>query len=250
MDDELYRLHAEREETYWWWVAKNRIILRLIEKYGPASGRALDVGCGAGGVLAKLSEKYDAVGVDMSPEARAYCHARGLRAVHGSLPSGLPFAPERDGFDVIVMSEVIEHVHEDRESVAACAGLLNPGGVLVCTVPAHRWLWSSHDDFNHHVRRYTRRGFAALFEELGLQERVMSWYQCASMPLLMAARVGERLKVVMGGKAAEKASVQPLPGVINSVLRAGFECEKHVLGRAGLPWGTSVISVHVRSGTS
>ena len=180
MDEALYRLHAEREETYWWWVAKNRIILHLIERFwpGPADGtlsasegsvgstgrtpiagaqgsvrpRALDIGCGAGGVLAKLSTKFDAIGIDMSPIARDYCHKRGLKALDGSLPDNLLLSDidATAGFDVIVMSEVIEHIKEDSASVHAAARLLRPSGIMVCTVPAHMWLWSSHDDFNQH----------------------------------------------------------------------------------------------------
>ncbi|HVU64025.1 MAG TPA: class I SAM-dependent methyltransferase, partial [Phycisphaerales bacterium] len=185
MDEALYRLHAEREETYWWWVAKNRIILSLIQRFasperseGSAlpSRRALDIGCGAGGILARLSKppfNLDAVGIDMSPIARDYCARRGLRALDGSLPGNLPFK-EPASFDVIVMSEVIEHVKEDRESVAAAAALLRPGGLLVCTVPAHMWLWSKHDDFNFHQRRYTRKQFGDLFAPFQREPRAQA----------------------------------------------------------------------------
>ncbi len=251
MDDALYRLHAEREETYWWWVAKNRIIMSLVDRYAPKTpgraGRALDIGCGAGGVLSRLAERYDAIGVDMSPLARAYCAARGLRAVDGSLPDGLPFAPP-EAFDVIVMSEVVEHVEQDRASVQAAAALLKPGGVLICTVPAHRWLWSTHDDFNRHVRRYSRRQFGTLFEGLPLTVRVLSYAQMLAMPLVVGARVAEMGRRAVTGRVPAEPSVRPLWGPLNGVLRAGFEIEKHVLPFCRVPIGTSVISVHERTG--
>ena len=253
MDDVLYRLHAEREDSYWWWVAKNRIILSLVARFSPPSGttrlRALDVGCGAGAVLASLAKHYDAVGVDTSPLALAYCRARALHANQGSLPDQLPFAPVPSGglFDVIVASEVIEHIPSDRASVAAIVRLLRPGGVLVCTVPAHMWLWSSHDDFNHHQRRYTTRSFAALFNDLPVETLVCSQYQCASLPLLLAVRYAERLRVALGRKSPVEPTVTPLPSPINALLRAAFEAEKFWLPHARLPWGSSIIAVHRRT---
>ncbi|MBX3386066.1 MAG: class I SAM-dependent methyltransferase [Phycisphaeraceae bacterium] len=256
MDEALYRLHAEREETYWWWVAKNRIILRLIERYGPrvagnADGesrpRAIDIGCGAGGVLARLSERFDAVGVDLSPIAREYCDKRGLRAVDGALPDGLPFR-DADAFDVVVASEVLEHIDRDVESVREMVRITKPGGIIVCTVPAHGWLWSAHDDFNHHRRRYTRRGFGALFDGLAVETLVLSYCQLASMPLVIGARLVERARGAITGRAPAEAEVRPLPGMVDRVLRAAFEAEKHVLPHVRLPTGTSVISVHRKRG--
>lgn len=262
MDEALYRLHAEREETYWWWVGKNRIILELVRRYGAGVGnresgvgrrRALDIGCGAGALLTALSREpfgCDVVGVDMSPIAREYCKKRGFDVLDGMLPDKLPAEVARpESFDVIIMSEVIEHVPEDRASVQAVAKLLKPGGVMVCTVPAHMWLWSSHDDFNYHQRRYTREGFGKLFEGCGLTQRVLSYYQLASMPLVVGARVVEKAKIKLTGKPPQEPEVKPLPGLVNWTLTKAFQAERHVLGRMGgmgLPTGTSVISVHTK----
>jgi SAM-dependent methyltransferase len=271
VDEALYRLHAQREETYWWWVGKNRIILSLIERFGSrVSGfgsrvktveshtrnpnpetrtpTALDIGCGAGGVLARLSQppfNFDAVGVDMSPIARELCAKRGLRALDGSLPDKLPFT-EPESFDVIVMSEVIEHVQEDRASVVAAARLLRKGGIMVCTVPAHMWLWSSHDEFNLHKRRYTRAQFGALFEGLGLEKLVLSEYQAAALPLVAGARWMERVRKRVTGRAPTEPTVRSLPRPVNWMLTGVFEMEKHWLPRGRLPWGTSVIGVYRR----
>ncbi len=264
VDEALYRLHAEREETYWWWVAKNRIILSLIARYSPPSHPtshiphptsclALDIGCGAGGVLAKLSQppfNFDALGIDMSPIAREYCHKRALTAVDGSLPNALPPEIKPNSYDVIVMSEVIEHVPEDRASVHAVAKLLKPGGLLICTVPAHMWLWSSHDDFNFHQRRYTRARFGELFRDIPgvrLEQLVLSYYQAASLPLVVAARLVEKAKTKLTGKPPAEPEVKPLPAPINFVLTKAFEVEQHLLPHTKLPWGTSVISVHRRT---
>lgn len=257
MDDELYRLHAEREETYWWWVAKNRIILSLIERYGPprpspradAGGteacsrrlKTMDIGCGAGGVLARLAERFDAVGVDMSPIAREYCAKRGLKALDGSLPDHLPVREEGQ-FDVVVMSEVLEHVVQDRESVREVVRLVRSGGIIVCTVPAHMWLWSAHDDFNEHQRRYTRAQFGALWDGLPVQTLLLSYANTLGLIPLAATRLLGRLLA----SRPLTPEVRSLPRPLNSALRCGFEAEKWLLPHVRLPWGSSVVAVYRR----
>lgn len=240
MDASYYRLHAELEETYWWFVAKNRIIMRMIGRYGPRAGRACDVGCGAGGLLKLLSARFEAVGVDLSPLALAYCAKRGLKAVEGGLPDRLPL--EDRAFDVVVASEVVEHVKEDRASVERLCALLRPGGVLVCTAPAHPWLWSRHDELNHHQRRYTRAGFAGLFGGLPLERIVLGYYQSALFPLMVGSRLAEKVRGGRGGGDG----VRPLPRVVNGAFRVLFEAEGALIGRVPLPIGGSLISVHRR----
>jgi SAM-dependent methyltransferase len=244
MDESYYHLHAEHEESYWWFVAKNRIILAMIDRYGPLASRsrhACDIGCGAGGLLSRLAHRFDAVGVDCSPVALEYCAKRGLTAVAGDLPDRVPLEPGT--LDAVVASEVIEHVTDDRAAVETLAGLLAPGGVLVCTVPAHAWLWSNHDELNHHCRRYHKQGFAALFDGLPLERLVLGYYQTALFPLMVAGRLSERL-----GLARPRSDVPRLPGMVNHAFRAAFEQEKHALGRVPLPIGGSLISVHRRPG--
>jgi SAM-dependent methyltransferase len=239
----MYEFHASREESYWWFVAKNRIIWSLIERFHqPGYRTSCDIGCGCGGLLARLAAKYQAVGVDMHPLARKACTERGLTAVDGSLPDNVPF--QRESFDVIVCSEVIEHVERDREAVAAVCRLLRPGGLLVCTVPAHQWMWSAHDVYNHHFRRYTRAGFGALFSGLPMERLALSYYNCSMFPPMAAVRLLG--KVVGSGNALGSGGpeIKPLPRLINGVLTRVFAAERHWLPHARLPMGSSVIGVY------
>ena len=64
--------------------------------------------------------------------------------------------------DVVVCTDVLEHVEADREALTGIARKLKPGGRILITVPAHPWLWSAHDVVNHHKRRYTRRTLKAV----------------------------------------------------------------------------------------
>lgn len=252
----MYRLHAEREESYWWFVAKNQIIVSLVERFLPpkqfASGarpKAFDIGCGCGGLMKLLAPRFDVTGLDMSPIARDYCGRRGLVALDGSLPDQLPFSASRgELFDLIVMSEVLEHVEQDRAAVEAVVKILRPGGLLICTVPAHQWMWSAHDVYNHHFRRYSRAGFGRLFNQLPLSRLVLSYANAAMFLPMAAIRITTRL--VRGERPRDNAhggpEIRPLPAAVNGPLTALFAGERHIMPRLPIPLGSSVIGAYRR----
>jgi ubiquinone/menaquinone biosynthesis C-methylase UbiE len=96
--------------------------------------RVLEVGCGAGHLLARLPAGR-AVGVDLSESLLARAGARlGRRAALAQGDAGgLPFAA--DTFERVYCSEVLEHLVDPRRAVAEIARVLRPRGVAVLSVP-------------------------------------------------------------------------------------------------------------------
>ena len=62
-------------------------------------------------------------------------------------------------WDVILASDVIEHIEDDRLAVRWIFDHLKPGGIFFATVPAFQWLFSDHDKALGHFRRYTAKTF-------------------------------------------------------------------------------------------
>lgn len=102
-----------------------------------ASGaRVLDAGCGAGPALRYLSGRgFVAFGSDLVnyPLEQAHRLVPAARLVQSDLDRGLPYRDE--SLDVILMSEVIEHVSDPGFSLHECFRTLRPGGVLALTTP-------------------------------------------------------------------------------------------------------------------
>ncbi len=105
--------------------------------------RVLDVGAGTGGAVRAFRDSgHDAWGVEPSARAVEVAHARGNRWVlHGSLDSllhddGLPGG----AWDVVRMSQVLEHVPDPLATLGSIRGLLAPGGRLIIGVPNIRSL--------------------------------------------------------------------------------------------------------------
>jgi 2-polyprenyl-3-methyl-5-hydroxy-6-metoxy-1,4-benzoquinol methylase len=240
MKAEMYALHAANEESHWWFAARRSIVLRLLrteigEQRRPL--RLLDVGCGAGGMLEYLREFGEATGVDSARDAIRYAAEKGVDVRAGSLPDGLPFGPEQR-FDVVTLLDVIEHIDDDHASLRTIHGLLDPGGLLLLTVPAFPSLWSGHDVVNEHKRRYTRSDLRALLERAGFEVHTLSYFNTALFLPIAGARIVQRW---LGGTTtgADEGSV---PRPVNAILRSIFAAERHVLGRLTLPFGVSLIA--------
>jgi SAM-dependent methyltransferase len=99
--------------------------------------RIVDVGCGDGsatGLVKKLDARNTVIGVDWSATALARARTRGLLVIQGGIDSaGLPFSD--CCADVVVMSELIEHLVDTDAAVDEVRRVLRPGGILLLSTP-------------------------------------------------------------------------------------------------------------------
>jgi SAM-dependent methyltransferase len=144
---------------------------------------------------------------------------------------------ERNGYDLIALLDVLEHVPDDLASLRAIHRRLRPGGALLMTVPANPWMWSAHDAAHHHFRRYTKKQLRELFLRAGLEVQLLSYFNSLLFPLVAAARIV--------GKITRKESADDkLPSApVNAALNAMFGLEAHMIGRLPMPFGVSLVAV-------
>ncbi len=107
----------------------------LAERSGPQ--RIVDVGCGEGTathLVKRLDPQNTVIGVDWSAMALVQARARGLLVIQGGIDaSGLPLADA--GADVVIMSELIEHLVDTDAAVEEARRILRPGGILLLSTP-------------------------------------------------------------------------------------------------------------------
>jgi SAM-dependent methyltransferase len=238
MREELYAEIFSIEHEHWWFSARHRIVLHLLQHYlPPANGKRqkiADLGCGCGMMLQRLSQKYDPIGLDGSRHAIEFASHRGVKAKLGTLPEDVPLP--RETYDAVLLLDVLEHLKYDRASVEVAASLLKKGGILICTVPAHMWLWTERDEHHHHFRRYSRSRFRALFDQPSLRLELLSHLNAI---LFAPAAVG-----LLFAKVFERNSVAHLRlPRLNSVLRSVFAYERWILGKVPMPFGLSFIAI-------
>jgi SAM-dependent methyltransferase len=242
MESELYDEMYRVEQDHWWFRARREIVWSLVERYveGGAKRRlqVCELGCGTGGNLAALADRHEVVGVECSTAALEFARRRlGDRVVRGSLPDDvcLPHA----SFDVVLLTDVLEHIEDDRRSAAVALRLLRPGGIVVATVPAYQWLYSPRDAHHQHYRRYGRRRFETLWKSPESSNLLISYYNSFLFLPAAIARLASKWK--LSRSAISDLSVPPQP--LNALLARVMSCERNLLGRMAQPFGLSLVAV-------
>lgn len=238
MHAEEYRRLYDLEDRYWWFVARRRLALGLLRSalQGFERPAVLDLGCGTGAVMHEMAAWADPVGLDMSPLALGFCSRRGLERLVRADGTRLPF---RDRcLDGVIALDVFEHIRDHEAAVAESLRVLRPGGALVLSVPAFRFLWGPHDVALMHVRRYRIGEVRRLLEGAGFEVEKASYSIHVLFPAVVATRVLDKLK-----RGEPKASLPKVPGWLNRALIALQDWESAALRRVSLPWGSSVVAV-------
>ena len=143
---------------------RKRLILQLLRGLGFKS--LLDVGCGDGNLCEAIAAEFPAarvVGTDISEAAIADNRKRAGRCEYRVLDATQEALPER--FDVVLCSEVIEHIEDDRAAAANLAKM--SGRWLLVTVPAGP-VYETSRLMGHH-RHYSPESLAALLEGAGFR---------------------------------------------------------------------------------
>jgi SAM-dependent methyltransferase len=235
VEEYLYRHFFRVENDHWWFAARQVILTRYLERRVPPSPavRLLDVGCGTGAILARLSALYDVHGSDESPHAIEHCRKRGLTKLFtGPLEAYPPSAP----FDIVTLLDVIEHADDDVGLLREAGARLGPGGHVLVTVPAYPSLWSVHDVVTHHKRRYTRASLVRAVTAAGFAVRDMNYFNTLLFPLALAARLSAQ---ILNKQEAGDFAIPP--GPVNSALKSVFEAEQHLVPTVTLPFGLSLL---------
>jgi 2-polyprenyl-3-methyl-5-hydroxy-6-metoxy-1,4-benzoquinol methylase len=241
MDEGYGAKYADLYRRHWWWRAREEYLERLLlERLGPTpQGEVLDFGCGDGLFFPVLQRFGSPRGIE--PEAKLLDPAGPWRDRISTEPLAAS-ATEAGRFRLIVALDVLEHIAEPGPVMLELARRLAPGGWFVATVPAFQSLWTTHDDLNHHMKRYRADELAALVAAPGLaiveSRYLFVWLAFAKWGVVQLERF-------------MRPSPRP-PGVpaapINGAVLALSRLEQRLLGHSPPPFGSSAIVVARRPG--
>jgi 2-polyprenyl-6-hydroxyphenyl methylase/3-demethylubiquinone-9 3-methyltransferase len=177
-------------------------VLELCPPPGPGN-RALDVGCGSGFNAAQLAERgWQVIGIDMSTEGIALARRAYPRVRFEVLPADdkLLLNLSEPPFDLIVSTEVVEHLYDPRAYVKGCFSALRPGGRFVLSTPYHGYLknlmlavlgkWDTHANplwDCGHIKLWSRNTLSTLLREAGFVN--LQFRGAGRLPLLWMSMV-------------------------------------------------------------
>lgn len=140
---DLEKAALRGEPSYVWRAGQERRLQMILSAAGGnLKGRWLENGCGVGTYLEHLEPHVGSiVGLEYDPERAQQAYQR-IPSTVTAAGENLPFQPQT--FDVILSHEVLEHVRDDRHSVAEMVRILKPGGLILVFVPNRGYPFETH----------------------------------------------------------------------------------------------------------
>jgi SAM-dependent methyltransferase len=242
MDISTYAVEAEVEASHWWFVARRRLLANLIARQQiPTDARVLDIGTSTGTNLRLLKDLgfSNRRGLDLSDDAIRWCAEKGLGRVEKGDVCMLPFG---DGeFQLVLATDIIEHVDDDLQAVKEIRRVLVPGGTAIISVPAFQSLWGLQDDVSHHKRRYLKQKFLDLIGRGGLACREGFYFNYLLFVPIWAAR--QLIRLLKMKLESENQLNAPM---LNRILTWIFMLDVNTARIVRPPFGVSIMVVAVR----
>ena len=238
MDARAYHDMVYRQDEHWWFKARREILSEEIKDLNLRGDiKILEIGCGAGGNISMLQKFGEVYAVELDEYSREYAKMKMQVEVQpGSLPDNIPFSDNT--FDLVCLFDVLEHVKQDDKALIAIQKILVPGGKLLITIPAHQWLFSTHDKILHHHRRYSWKGIVKILNYCNYSILRMSYYNTVLFPVVVIVRLMDLFI------HTDKSTGSSIPSPwLNSILFSLFRFEKYILRHITLPYGASMIIV-------
>ncbi|MFP4104557.1 MAG: class I SAM-dependent methyltransferase [Phycisphaerae bacterium] len=196
MDLKEQQLLGDDPLAHWYYRAKALAMDRYLR--GVKFQTVIDVGAGSG-----VFSRYL---VETGRASRAICVDPFYQHEHSEeLPGGsIDFRRRYHGTPagLMLLMDVLEHVDDDREMLSGYVRQAQPGAAFLITVPAFEFLWSAHDEYLRHKRRYTRRQLLSVVDASGLAVEQAGYFYASVFPIAAALRLVRRLT----GRKAEPAS--------------------------------------------
>ncbi len=171
---------------HWYYRSKAAALRRIVAPLRPR--RLLDIGAGSGFFSRHLLAE--------TPAESAFCVDINYAEDRDDSVAGKPVRYRRDtgptDCDLVLMMDVLEHVHDDRGLVRHYAAKVPAGAHFLVTVPAFAFLWSGHDVFLEHKRRYRLPQIESALGDAGLKIVRGAYYFGLIFPLAAAIRLADR----------------------------------------------------------
>ncbi len=171
---------------HWYYRSKAAALYQMLR--GVRFERVLDIGAGSGIFAKELLSNRAKSAICVDP---AYEQDERAESFEGRPIRFLRNAGTTDA-DLVLLMDVLEHVDDDVGLLRSSAASAAAGAHLLVTVPAFQCLFSAHDRFLEHKRRYTGRRLASVVGEAGLELLTIRYFFLLLLPVAATMRLLSR----------------------------------------------------------
>lgn len=218
MDLKEMELMGGSLEDHFYYVSKGKALYSMIGRNNLKT--VLDIGAGSGlfskQLLSTGKFKY------------AVCLDTGYTHEYTEIYKGCPitFLKSTDdiGQDLVLMMDVLEHIPDDQEFLSRYVSQMQLGTKVLITVPAFQFLWSDHDLFLEHQRRYNAQRLKSLVKNSGLKVIKIRYFFGILFPIVALLRI-----LKPKSPSTPKSELKTYPFLLNRILILIHDIERFVL---------------------
>lgn len=222
MDVKEESVLGDQVGSHWYYVSKGRAMSAMLR--GINVPEVLDVGAGSG-VFSKrlLDERIAQRAVCVDP-----AYAAESAEEHGGRAISFVRSIARPDQKLVLMMDVLEHVDDDVVLLRQYTESLPRDARILISVPAFAFLWSSHDVFLEHRRRYTKRSLLRVVAEAGLEAIHSRFFFALLFPVVAAMRAVDRWRFSRR-EFEPRSALRAYSAPINRALVATHDIERTLL---------------------
>jgi len=212
---DLKELDYVDPSSHWYYQHKAKAVLAAIQRHAVRVDSVVDVGAGSGFFCHEALEvfpKADAFCVDPNYSAKQLGGRQGMRFV---------LSPPNIAAGLYLMIDVLEHVSDDVALVREYVNAAQDGAIFAVSVPAFMSLWSPHDVFLEHYRRYTLPELVSTLQRAGLEVLETQYlFGALYLPAWILRHLRRRGK--------PRSDLRPAQPLVNTILKNVLDLELHL----------------------
>jgi len=253
MQKQYYKEYYHLERNHWWFRARLEIIESLLQKKILDSGKEkikiLNAGVATGATTTMLEKYGEVTSLEYDKDCCEFLKTNlNMEVINGSLTE-LPF--QDDTYDLVCAFDVIEHIEDDSTAVSEIRRVLKQDGFIYLTVPAFNFLWSHHDDVNHHFRRYTIGNLSQVVSKNKFNLKHKTYFNSILFPPIFLMRMFSKLlpKKKQDDSTGSDFELFKTSGLINKIFFWLFRKERWFLSKnIRFPFGVSLLLIGKKAG--
>jgi SAM-dependent methyltransferase len=225
-----------------WWIVGRKAILRVFLDRAVATRpvrRIFEIGCGSGNNFDLLSKYGRIIACDASPVQVRRARARRI-AAEVFLTENCFQHTFSEPFQLTCLFDVLEHIEDDADFLAQLNRTVEPGHMVLMSVPASPSLYCSHDRLLLHYRRYRLTELDDLLASHGFRVIRSTHFVTLLFPVVAFSRLITKLRERIMGPQSQ-VIVGLVPRWLNRVLKAILFLEARIARTVRLPIGVWAI---------
>lgn len=201
---------------FWYYVYKGRFINEQILRIRKEINVLFDVGAGSGYFASKFKE--------LDPKIEVFCIDPFYSKSDLGIKNGMNFvlkSPQVKA-DTLLFIDVLEHVEDDAKLLKEYLDKSTEDALFIISVPAFQSLWSNHDIYLEHFRRYRIQDLRNLLKKVSLKEVHSSYIFGSLFPIIWFIRqISKRVS-----NREVDSDLKQSSRILNMILLAILKCEK------------------------